>query len=157
MTAHTTLVGNVTADPELRFTASGQAVCSFGVAVNRRWLDKQTNEWLEEVSFFTVQCWRQLAENAAESLRKGTQVIATGRLNQRSWEDNDGTKRYSVELVADHVGPSLMFATAAVERIQRSNEGATGQRQPAQQRSGNRRAAAPPAANYDNYDNEEPF
>src|SRR5580704_4967237 len=82
-----TLVGNVTRDPELRFTPSGQATTSFGLAVNRRWQNRQTQEWEEQVSFFDVVCWREMAENAAESLTKGTRIVVTGRLEQRSWDD----------------------------------------------------------------------
>lgn len=114
-----TIVGNCTRDPELRFTASGQANASFGVAVNRRWQNRQTNEWEEAVSFFDVVCWRQLAENVAESITKGSRVIVTGRLDQRSWETQDGDKRSKVEIVADEVGPSLTYATAQVVRNER--------------------------------------
>ena len=114
-----TIVGNCTRDPELRFTASGQANASFGVAVNRRWQNRQTNEWEEAVSFFDVVCWRQLAENVAESITKGSRVIVTGRLDQRSWETQDGDKRSKVEIVADEIGPSLNYATAQVVRNER--------------------------------------
>lgn len=114
-----TIIGNVTRDPELRFTASGQATATFGMAVNRRWQNRQTNEWEEAVSFFNVVCWRELAENAAESLHKGTRVIVTGRLEQRSWESQDGEKKSVVEIVADEVGPSLRWASAQVMRNER--------------------------------------
>ncbi|MGZ4759606.1 MAG: single-stranded DNA-binding protein, partial [Acidimicrobiales bacterium] len=80
------VVGNATRDPELRFTPSGQAIATFGIAVNRSWRNKQTNEWDEAVSFFDVTCWAQMAENVAESVTKGTRVLVTGRLEQRSWE-----------------------------------------------------------------------
>jgi single-strand DNA-binding protein len=113
-----TLVGNVTRDPELRFTPSGQANANFGVAVNRRWQNRQTNEWEEAVSFFNVVCWREMAENACQSLQKGSRVIVTGRLEQRSWESN-GEKRSVVEVVADEIGPSLRWATAQIERNER--------------------------------------
>ena len=85
-----TLVGNITRDPELRFTNTGQATASFGLAVNRRWQNRQTQEWEEATSFFDVVCWREMAENAAESLTRGSRVIVTGRLEQRSWETPDG-------------------------------------------------------------------
>ena len=111
-----TLVGNVTRDPELRFTASGQANASFGVAVNRVWTDRQTNERKEQVSFFDVVCWREMADNACETLTKGARVIITGRLEQRSWEDNEGNRRSKVEIVADDIGPSLRWATAEVAK-----------------------------------------
>lgn len=112
-----TVVGNVTRDPELRYTPSGQAVCTFGVAVNRRWQNKQSGDWEEDTSFFDVTCWAQLAENVVESLQKGTRVLVTGRLDQRSWDTQDGERRTKVEIVAEEVGPSLRFATAKVERI----------------------------------------
>ncbi|MGL5935870.1 MAG: single-stranded DNA-binding protein [Cetobacterium sp.] len=114
-----TVVGNATRDPELRFTASGQANCSFGLAVNRRWQNKQTNTWEEAVSYFTVVAWRELAENAAESVHKGTRVVVTGRLDQRSWDGQDGQKRSVVEITADEIGPSLKWATAVVTRNER--------------------------------------
>ena len=114
-----TIVGNCTRDPELRFTASGQAVVAFGVAVNRRWQNRQTNEWEEQVSFFDVTCWQQMAENVAESITKGTRVIVSGRLDQRSWETQDGDKRSKVEIVADEVAPSLRYATAQISRNER--------------------------------------
>lgn len=114
-----TLIGNITRDPELRFTPSGAANATFGIAVNRRWQNRQTNEWEEAVSFFNVVCWRELADNAAESLSKGMRVIVTGRLEQRSWETDQGEKRSVVEVVADEVGPSLRWATAKVDRNER--------------------------------------
>lgn len=126
MSSNTTIVGNITRDPELRFTPSGQANAKFGVAVNRRWQNKQTNEWEEQVSFFDVVCWRELAENVSESLTKGSRVVVTGRLEQRSWEQ-DGQKRYAVEIVADEVAPSLRWATAQVSKVERSGDTATHQ------------------------------
>src|SRR6266513_872426 len=115
-----TLVGNITRDPELRFTASGQATASFGLAVNRRWQNRQTNDWEEATSFFNIVCWREMAENASESLTKGARIIVTGRLEQRSWEDREsGDKRSVVEVVADEIGPSLRWATAKVEKNDR--------------------------------------
>jgi single-strand DNA-binding protein len=120
-----TLVGNCTRDPELRFTPSGQAVATFGLAVNRRWQNRQTQEWEEAVSFFDVTSWQQLAENVAESVQKGTRVVVTGRLDQRSWETQDGEKRSKVEVVADDIAPSLRFATASVVKNER-REGTAG-------------------------------
>jgi single-strand DNA-binding protein len=114
-----TIIGNVTRDPELRFTASGQATANFGMAVNRRWQNRQTNEWEEAVSFFNVVLWRELAENGAESLHKGTRVIVTGRLEQRSWETPDGEKKSVIDIVADEIGPSLRWASAQVTRNER--------------------------------------
>jgi single-strand DNA-binding protein len=122
-----TIIGNLTRDPELRFTPSGQATASFGVAVNRRWMDRQSQEWKEQVSFLDVVCWRELAENAAQSLTRGTRVVVSGRLEQRSWETQDGDKRNKVEIVADDVAPSLRYATAQISRNERrSPEGAGG-------------------------------
>ena len=111
-----TITGNATREPELRFTPGGQAVASFGVAVNRRWQNRRTQEWEEAVSFFDVTCWAQLAENAAESVARGTRVTVTGRLDQRSWETDNGEKRSKIEIVADDVAVSLRWATADVHR-----------------------------------------
>ena len=96
---------------------------SFGVAVNRRWQNRQTNEWEERTSFFNVVCWREMAENVTESLGKGTRVVVTGRLEQRSWETENGEKRSVVEIVADEVGPSLRWATAEITRNERRGGG----------------------------------
>lgn len=127
MTSQVTIVGNVCRQPELRFTASGQPIVGFGVAVNRRWQNKTSNEWQEDTSFFDVTAFAPLAENVADSIQKGTRVIVTGRLQQRSYETQDGGKRSVVEIVADEVGPSLRWATAQVDR----NERSSGERQPA--------------------------
>jgi single-strand DNA-binding protein len=113
-----TLIGNLTRDPELRFTTGGRGVASFGLAVNRRY--QQNGEWQEQTSFFNVVCWGDLGENAATSLTKGARAIVTGRLEQRSWETQDGEKRSVVEVIADEVGPSLRWATAQIERTERS-------------------------------------
>ena len=114
-----TLVGNITRDPELRFTPTGQPTASFGLAVNRIWNDRQTNERKEAVSFFDVVCWREMAENVAESLTKGARVVVTGRLEQRSWDGQDGERRSKIEVVADEVGPSLRWATVEVRKNDR--------------------------------------
>jgi single-strand DNA-binding protein len=121
-----TLVGNITRDPELRFTPSGQPTATFGLAVNRRWQNRQTQEWEEATSFFDVVCWREQAENAAESLSRGSRVIVTGRLEQRSWETPDGDKRSKVEVVADEIGPSLRWASAQVTKNERRGPGEGG-------------------------------
>ena len=110
-----TLVGNLTRDPELRFTSSGQAQATLGIAVNRRWQNRQSGEWDEQTSFFNIVCWREMAENVAHSLQKGARVVVTGRLEQRSWESN-GEKRSVVEVIADEIGPSLRWATASIEQ-----------------------------------------
>ena len=115
-----TLVGNITDDPELRFTPTGSAVANFTVAVNRRY--KSGDKWEDKLDgFFRCSCWREMAENAAESLRKGTRVVVVGRLQQRSWEDQEGNKRSQVEVQADEVAPSLRWATATVQKSQRSS------------------------------------
>ena len=118
-----TVVGNLTRDPEMRYTASGVSTATFGVAVNRSWRNQQTNEWEERTSFFNIVCWRGLAENVAASLKKGTRIVATGRLEQRSWETEQGEKRSVVEIIADEVGPSLRWATAEVKRSERRGGG----------------------------------
>jgi single-strand DNA-binding protein len=116
-----TVVGNLTNDPELRFTPSGQAVASFTVASTPRTLDKQSNEWKDgDPLFLRCTVWRQAAENVAESLQKGTRVIVQGRLKQRSFETREGEKRTVVELDADEVAPSLRYATARVNKAGRS-------------------------------------
>ena len=115
----TTIVGNLTRDPEIRYTREGQATTSLGVAVNRRWQNRETNEWEESTSFFDVVTWRDLAENVALSLTKGMRVVVTGRLEQRSWETEDGDRRFKVEIVADEVGASLRFATVDVHKVER--------------------------------------
>ena len=107
-----TVVGNLTRDPEIRYTTGGAAKASFGMAVSRRWQNRQSQEWEEQTSFFNVVCWREMAENVSESLGKGSRVVVTGRLEQRSWETENGEKRSVVEIVADEVGPSLRWATA---------------------------------------------
>ena len=114
-----TITGNLTREPEIRYTKEGQATAQLGVAVNRRWQDRTTQEWQEATAFFDVVCWRDLAENVALSLSKGMRVIVTGRLDQRSWETEDGEHRSKVEITADEIGPSLLFATADVQRTER--------------------------------------
>ena len=113
-----TIVGNITRDPELRYTPSGQANVRLGVAVNRKWQDRSSGEWQEATSFFDVIAWRELAENVNESLKKGARIIVTGRLEQRSWEQ-EGNKRSVVEIIADEIAPSLRWATAKVEKTER--------------------------------------
>jgi len=121
-----TLVGNVTRDPELRFTPSGQAVATFGLAVNRRWQNRQSSEWEEQTSFFDVKCWAQMAENVGESLHRGARVIVSGRLEQRSWETEQGDKRSKVEVVADEIAPSLRWATVEITKNERREPGQGG-------------------------------
>lgn len=147
-----TIVGNVTRDPELRFTNSGMAVANFGVASNFRKMNRQTNEWEEEEpTFYDVSCFQQFAENVAESISKGTRVVVTGRLRQRSWEGNDGEKRTRLEVLADEVGPSLRWATAEVQRSERRGGDDFGGGGGGGANRGGRADSGP--ANYD----EEPF
>ena len=119
-----TITGTLTRDPELRFTQGGRGVATIGVAVNYRF--QRNNEWVEEASFFNVTAWGTLAENASASLTKGSRVIVTGRLQQRSYETQQGEKRSVVEIVADEIGPSLRWATAQVEKVARTDAGGSG-------------------------------
>jgi single-strand DNA-binding protein len=119
MSNATTLSGNLTRDPEIRYTKDGQASAVFGLAVNRRWQARGSDTWEEATSFFDVVCWRELAENVALSLVKGSRVIVSGRLEQHNWLNENGERRSKVEITADEVGPSLRFATAEVTRAER--------------------------------------
>lgn len=119
-----TVVGNLTADPELRFTPSGAAVASFTVASTPRTFDRQAGEWKEgDTLFLRCSIWREAAENVAESLTKGTRVVVQGRLVQRSFETREGEKRTVVEMQVDEIGPSMRYATAKVTRSQRGGGG----------------------------------
>ena len=145
-----TVVGNVTRDPELKFLNSGQAALKLSIAVNRRWQNRQTQEWEERVSYFEVVGYGTLAENAANSLTKGARVLVTGRLEQRSWETENGDKRSIVEINADDIAPSLKWATAVVTRTPRA-EGSNFQ-------SSDRPAATPRSNEPSSYAfDEEPF
>ncbi len=133
-----TVVGNLTGDPELRFTPSGAAVANFTVASTPRTFDRQSNEWKDgETLFMRCSVWREAAENVAESLHRGTRVVVTGRLKSRSYETKEGEKRTVVEMDVDEVGPSLRYATAKVNKTQRGggnfgggNAGGGGQEDP---------------------------
>lgn len=119
-----TLVGNLTGDPELRFTPSGSAVANFTIASTPRTFDRQSNEWKDgETLFMRCSIWREAAENVAESLTKGTRVVVTGRMKSRSYQTKEGENRTVIELEADEIGPSLRYATAKVNRTQRSGGG----------------------------------
>jgi single-strand DNA-binding protein len=155
-----TLVGNLTRDPELRFTQSGQAIATLGIAVSRRY--QQNGEWQEKTSFFNVTAWGQLGENAASSLSKGSRTIVTGRLEQRSYETQDGEKRSVVEVVADEIGPSLRWATAQVDRNDRRDGPAAGTTGGSGGSGGGGGYAQTPSSGgsgrqYDNSNDEEPF
>ncbi|ANR91903.1 MULTISPECIES: single-stranded DNA-binding protein [Mycobacterium avium complex (MAC)] len=122
-----TVVGNLTADPELRFTPSGAAVANFTVASTPRIYDRQSGEWKDgEALFLRCNIWREAAENVAESLTRGSRVIVTGRLKQRSFETREGEKRTVVEVEVDEIGPSLRYATAKVNKASRSGGGGGG-------------------------------
>ena len=118
-----TILGNITRDPELRFTPSGTAVVNFGLAVNRNVQNKNSGEWETEADFFNVTAWYKLAENCAESLTKGDRVLVSGRLSQDSWEDKEGQKRCSVKIIANVIAPSLEFASCKLERNPRLDNG----------------------------------
>ena len=139
-----TVIGNLSREPELKYTTGGRGVASLGIAVNRRY--QRNGEWQEEVSFFNIVAWGELGENVAASLTKGARAVVTGRLEQRSWETGEGEKRTVVEIVADDIGPSLRWAQAQVEKTERS----TGTRMPAGVGAGG-------AAGHPVYGDEEPF
>jgi single-strand DNA-binding protein len=158
-----TLVGNLTREPELRFTQAGQAIATLGIAVSRRY--QQNGEWQEKTSFFNVTAWGQLGENAAASLNKGSRAIVTGRLEQRSYETQDGEKRSVVEVVADEIGPSLRWATAQVDRNDRregagsggSGSAGSGSAGSGSAGSGSAGSGGTPRPQYDDNAGEEPF
>lgn len=133
-----TVIGNLTGDPELRFTPSGSAVANFTIASTPRTFDRQSNEWKDgETLFLRASVWREAAENVAETLTKGTRVIAQGRLKSRSYETKEGEKRTVMELEVDEVGPSLTFASAKVTRTQRAGSGGGNQSSYSNQQRGN--------------------
>lgn len=118
MSNNVTLIGNLTMDPELRFTPAGVAMARIGIAVNRRY--QRDGEWQEQTSFLYGTVWREQAEHVAESLQKGSRVIVTGRMEQRTWQDKEGQTRDAVEVAIDEIGPSLRWATASVNKTERS-------------------------------------
>jgi single-strand DNA-binding protein len=121
-----TIQGGLGRDPEIRYTSGGRAKATLGVAVSRRWQNRQTNEWEEQTSWINVVVWGDMAENVSDSLSKGMRIIATGRLEQRTWETEQGEKRSVTEMVADEIGPSLKWATAEVKRSERRGGGSGG-------------------------------
>jgi len=162
-----TVVGNLTADPELRFTPSGAAVANFTVASTPRIYDRQSGEWKDgEALFLRCNIWREAAENVAESLTRGSRVIVTGRLKQRSFETREGEKRTVVEVEVDEIGPSLRYATAKVNKASRSGGGGGGgfgggSRQGSGQPSGGPGddpwGSAPASGSFGGGDDEPPF
>lgn len=166
-----TVVGNLTADPELRFTASGAAVANFTVASTPRIYDRQSGEWKDgEALFLRCNIWREAAENVAESLTRGARVIVTGRLKQRSFETREGEKRTVVEVEVDEIGPSLRYATAKVNKASRggggggfgggsssSSGGGGGSRPAATESQEDPWGSAPASGSFSGSDDEPPF
>jgi single-strand DNA-binding protein len=167
-----TVVGNLTADPELRFTPSGAAVANFTVASTPRIFDRQSNEWKDgDALFMRCSIWREAAENVAESLTRGSRVIVQGRLKQRSYETREGEKRTVVELEVDEIGPSLKYATAKVNKASRSGGGGgggggfgggggggdRGGSRPEQQPKDDPWGSAPASGSFSGGDDEPPF
>ncbi|MDM4762333.1 single-stranded DNA-binding protein [Galbitalea sp. SE-J8] len=157
-----TVVGNLTADPELRYTQNGLAVANFTIASTPRTFDRASNEWKDgEALFLRASCWREFAEHVAGSLTKGSRVIASGRLKQRSYDDRDGNRRTSIELEVDEIGPSLRYATAQVTRAAGGSSGAGGGGRPQAQVSEEPWAASAPAGDVWNtpgsYSDDTPF
>lgn len=144
-----TLVGNLTRDPEIRFTATGRAVASFGIAVGRRY--QVNGEWQEQTSYFNITAWGQLGENAAATFTKGTRVVVTGRLEQREYTSREGEKRTAIDVIADELGPSLRWATATVVRTPKQDgQGGGSTNRPANTGTNPGTEATP-------FDGEEPF
>ncbi|BAN29171.1 single-stranded DNA-binding protein [Mycobacterium avium] len=161
-----TVVGNLTADPELRFTPSGAAVANFTVASTPRIYDRQSGEWKDgEALFLRCNIWREAAENVAESLTRGSRVIVTGQLKQRSFETREGEKRTVVEVEVDEIGPSLRYATAKVNKASRSGGGGGGFGGGSRQQSAPASSApaddpwgsAPASGSFGGGDDEPPF
>ena len=155
-----TLIGNLTRDPELRFTTGGKGVASFSIAVGRRY--QVNGEWQEQTSYFNIVAWGQMGENAAATLTKGTRVIVSGRLEQREFQNREGEKRTAIEINADEIGPSLRWATASVERTPRTdgagNGGGNGGSAPRGGNSGNAGNSGGSNTGGDFFPNdEEPF
>ncbi len=157
-----TVVGNLTADPELRFTPSGAAVANFTVASTPRIYDRQSGEWKDgEALFLRCNIWREAAENVAESLTRGSRVIVSGRLKQRSFETREGEKRTVVEVEVDEIGPSLRYATAKVNKASRGGSSSggfgSGSRQSGGQSTDDPWGSAPAAGSLSGSDDEPPF
>jgi len=156
MSNNVTVIGNLTADPELRFTASGVAMVNISVADSRRYQDRN-GDWQEDTSFFRGTCWRDMAENVAESLTKGARVVISGRLKQRTWETAEGEKRNVVELDIQEIGPSLRWATATVTKTPRTGGGDFGAGGGGGGYGGGNAAPAAPVAKTDYGPDEAPF
>lgn len=160
-----TVVGNLTADPELRYTQNGLAVANFTIASTPRTFDRQANDWKDgEALFLRASCWREFAEHVAGSLTKGSRVIAQGRLKQRTYQDREGNNRTAIELEVDEIGPSLRYATAQVTRASGGGGGGGGARSQGAVADEPWSASAPAAGGADdvwntpgNYNDETPF
>jgi single-strand DNA-binding protein len=153
-----TVIGNLTADPELRFTQSGAAVANFTVASTPRTLDRQSGEWKDgEALFLRCNVWRQVAENVAESLTRGSRVLVSGRLRQRSFETKEGEKRTVVELEVDEIGPSLRYATAKVNKVSRGGGDGGGSSRGGATPADDPWGSAPPASSGSGFADEPPF
>src|SRR5262245_62061103 len=158
-----TVIGNLTDDPELRFTPSGAAVAKFRVASTPRFMDRASGEWKDgDPLFLACTVWRQAAENVAESLQRGARVIVSGRLRQGSYETREGEKRTVIELEVDEIGPSLRYATAKVQKMSRSSGGGGGFGSSGGNGGGGGNfddpwASAVPAGGSGNFDEETPF
>lgn len=139
-----TVVGNLTRDPEIKYTANGTARTTFGVAVNRKWTNHRTNETTESVSFFNVVCWDTVAQNVADSLTKGQRAVVVGRVEQSNWETEAGERRSTVEIVAQDVGPSLRRASVEIARNPRSNDESASASSSRQRSASQQRGAAEP-------------
>ena len=147
-----TLVGNLTRDPEIRFTATGRAVASFGIAVGRRY--QVNGEWQEQTSYFNVTAWGQLGENAAATLAKGARVVVTGRLEQREYTSREGEKRTAIDVIADELGPSLRWATATIVRTPKQDAQGGATKSPANRGTN---SGTNPGTEATPFDGEEPF
>lgn len=153
------ITGNLTRDPELRYTPGGSAVAEFGLAWNRRF--QRDGEWEEEPHYFDVTVWTDLAEHAAESLQRGARVTVTGRLAQESWETKDGEKRSKVKIVAEDVAPSLRWATAEVTKVEGGGKGGRSNDRQQSSRSGSgggsRQSSGRASGGRSSFEGEEPF
>lgn len=153
-----TVIGNLTADPELRFTPAGAAVANFTVASTPRTFDRQKNEWIDgDALFMRCNIWREAAENVAESLTRGSRVIVSGRLKQRSFETREGEKRTVMELEVDEIGPSLRYATAKVNKASRGGGGGFESRKPADKPADDPWGSAPQQDGFTSSTDEPPF
>lgn len=158
---NSTLVGNLTRDPELKFTKSGTAIAKFSLAVNHRWYNNSIDDWDEKPSFFDCVAWGKLGENIAESVAKGDRLIVSGRLDLQQWETEDGQKRSKVEVVVESAGPDLLWATAEPKRVESGSGGGGGRSRGGNSGGGSGRTSSKRRGRQDEEpaynDDEEPF